>query len=194
MSFFGNFEKALGIEQKNSKKNKKDKKEIIREKLGKKLTKKELQKNDKEEAAEILETKKEIITTPESAKKTDKAWFEQEGQLTVDVFQTNDEIFVQSAIAGVGTQDIDITVENDMIIIKGRREKPTDLVPETGKKDYFYQECYWGPFSRQIILPAEVDSSKIEATMKSGVLTIKIPKIQKESKKKISVKSEDEEE
>ena len=68
--------------------------------------------------------------------------------------------------------------------IKGAREKPI----EESSTNYFYQECYWGPFSREIILPCEVDPSRVEATMKEGILTIRIPKIEREKKRKILVK------
>lgn len=109
---------------------------------------------------------------------------EPEGQLTIDVYQTDKELVVQSALAGVELKDLDISVENDVVTIRGKREKQ---VEEEGQ-NYFYQECYWGRFFREIILPAEVDSSKAKATMKNGILTIRIPKIKSEKKKKIDVK------
>ncbi len=108
----------------------------------------------------------------------------QEGQLAVDVYQTETELVIQSAIAGIKTEDLDISIESDSVIIRGIREHP----PETGEKNYFYQECYWGQFSRQIILPEETDPGRAEATMKEGILTIRIPKIEKKEKKKILVK------
>ena len=111
-------------------------------------------------------------------------WFEPEGQLAIDVYQTNEELIIQSAIAGVKPDSLDISIEGDMVLIKGRREKPNE---EAGKS-YFYQECYWGPFSRQIILSVEVDPSRAEADLKEGILTIKMPKIEREKKRKISVK------
>jgi len=113
-----------------------------------------------------------------------KKWFEPEGQLTVDVYQTDKEIVIQSAIAGIEPEDLDITIENDLVIIRGNRERK--FTEE--KKNYFYQECYWGRFSREIILPAEVDSSRTKASMEKGVLTIRIPKIEREKKRKIVVK------
>ncbi len=114
----------------------------------------------------------------------EKKWFESEGQLTVDVYQTDKEIVIQSAVAGIEPDDLDITIENDMVTIRGNREK----LFEEKKKNYFYQECYWGQFSREIILPEEVDSSRAQATMKKGILTIRIPKIESKKKRKINVK------
>lgn len=111
-------------------------------------------------------------------------WLDSEGELTVDVYQTDKEIVIQSAIAGVEPEDLDISVEKDMVTIKGKREKQF----EEKEKNYFYQECYWGRFSRKIILPAEVNSSKISASMKNGILCIRIPKIEGKKKTKISVK------
>jgi len=113
-----------------------------------------------------------------------KSWFESEGQLAVDVYQTDGEIIIQAAIAGVKPEELDISVENDVVTIKGKRER----IFEEEEKNYFYQECYWGRFSREIILPAEVDSSRTTAAMKEGVLTIRIPKIEREKKRKILVK------
>jgi len=112
--------------------------------------------------------------------------FEKEGQLAVDVFETETDLFIQSAIAGVKVENLDISIERDRLIIKGEREKPAEETEE--KRNYLYQECYWGQFSREIILPVEVDPSRAEASMKEGILTIKIPKIEREKKRKIEIK------
>lgn len=100
------------------------------------------------------------------------------GQLAVDVFQNGDDIVIKSTIAGVRPEDIDINVNNDMITIRGKREKDHTVVDE----DYFYRECYWGGFSRSIILPCEVKVDRIKASMKNGVLTVVLPKASKVSK------------
>jgi len=113
-----------------------------------------------------------------------KNWFEPEGQLAVDVYQTDGYVVVQAAIAGVKPEEIDITIEKDMVIIKGERNR----VAEEKKENYFYQECYWGKFSREIILPVEIDAGHAEASMKNGILTIKIPKIERQGKKKLVIK------
>ena len=107
-----------------------------------------------------------------------------EGQLAIDVYQTEGDLVVQSAIAGVRPENLDIVLEKDILSIKGLREKPFN---EEG--DYFSQECYWGPFSREIILPAEVNPNQAKAQMKEGVLTIRIPKILREKKRKVVVTS-----
>ncbi|MFH0853712.1 MAG: Hsp20/alpha crystallin family protein [bacterium] len=94
------------------------------------------------------------------------------GQLSVDVYQTDKEIVIKSTIAGVRSDDLDIQVTNDMVTIKGIRRMEEDVSDE----DYFYRECYWGRFSRSIILPVDVRNDQVAATVKNGVLTIRLPK------------------
>ena len=112
----------------------------------------------------------------------EKKWPEPEGQLAVDVYQTEDELIIQSAVAGVKPESLDITAQGDTVSIKGSRENN-----QKEEKNYFYQECYWGKFSREIIMPTEADASRAQASMTDGILTIRIPKIEKDKKKKISV-------
>ena len=115
-----------------------------------------------------------------------KNWLEEtEGELAVDVFQTNGDIVVQSAIAGVKPEDLDISVENDVVTIRGGRK--SEFVEE--KKNYFHQECYWGAFSRQIILPEEVDPNRVEASMQDGILTLRLPKLNRQKVRKVKIKS-----
>ncbi len=109
---------------------------------------------------------------------------EDEGQLTVDVYQTPEEIVVQSTVAGVNPEDLEINITNEMISIRGKREK-TEKIEDS---DYFYQECFWGKFSRSIILPQEIDPEKSTATLKNGILTIKMPKLNRQKAKKLRIK------
>ncbi len=106
-------------------------------------------------------------------------WYadEYEGQLSVDVYQTKDNLVVRSTIAGVKMEDLEITLNNDVITIKGKRYQSDQVEPD----DYFYQECYWGGFSRSIVLPMEVDPKKVKASLDSGVLTVVLPKSQSQS-------------
>jgi len=106
----------------------------------------------------------------------------EEGQLAVDVYQTEKDLVIQSAVAGVNAQSIDISLEKDILTIKGCRRRT-----ESEKGDYFSQECFWGPFSREIILPTEVDPERVVAKMKDGILTIRIPKVTREKKRKITI-------
>ena len=113
---------------------------------------------------------------------------EQDGYLTVDIYQTKTRLIIQTAIAGIKPEDLDITLQKDLIIIKGIREEPQagERVLEE-KKDYFVQECYWGPFSRKIILPVEINPDQAQASMKQGVLVIQLPKTLREKKRKIEI-------
>lgn len=110
---------------------------------------------------------------------------EQEGQLTVDVFQDDENIIIQSTIAGVSPEDLDVSITNDMVTIRGERRQQYN----TDQEDYFYQECYWGTFSRSIILPVEIDADRAEAKIKNGVLTIRIPKANAAVTRKLKVKA-----
>ncbi len=91
---------------------------------------------------------------------------ESEGQLTIDVYQTDDDIVIKSTIAGVKPEDLDVNINNDMVTIRGERKQDEDIDPE----NYYYQECYRGPSSRSVILPVEIIADKAEATMKNGIL------------------------
>lgn len=112
-----------------------------------------------------------------------KEWFQSDGELVVDVYELDGYLIIKSAIAGVNPEDLDISIENDTVSIKGSRKEITT----ERDRNYFHQECYWGGFSREIILPVEVDGGKTEASMKNGILTIKVPKIEHE-KRKISIR------
>ncbi|MFA6536287.1 MAG: Hsp20/alpha crystallin family protein [Candidatus Paceibacterota bacterium] len=107
------------------------------------------------------------------------------GQLTVDVHQTPNEIIVKAMVAGVKPEDLDISITRDMVTIKGTREETHEVADE----DYFVKELYWGSFSRTILLPAEVQADEADASEKHGLLTIRLPKIDKGKQTKLRVKS-----
>jgi HSP20 family protein len=106
---------------------------------------------------------------------TDSTWFSKnEGQLLVDVIETPREIVVRSAIAGVNAEDIDITLTEDTLTVRGKRHHDT----QTSKHDLVHAaECHWGAFSRSIILPSHVDTNSVDAILKKGILTIRIKKV-----------------
>lgn len=111
---------------------------------------------------------------------------EGEGQLTIDVYQTENDIIIKSTVAGISADDIDITVTGDMVTIRGTRHRDEEVPQE----NYYYQECYWGAFSRSVILPVDIDAERIDAAMKNGILTIRLPKLEKEKTKKLKVRVE----
>ncbi|MAF59331.1 MAG: Hsp20/alpha crystallin family protein [Candidatus Pacebacteria bacterium] len=108
-----------------------------------------------------------------------------EGQLSVDVYQTSENILIRAVVAGVRPDHLDVSITRDMITIRGKREEHK----EVNEDDYFYRELYWGSFSRTILLPQEVEVEGAEAKEKHGVLTIKLPKIDKDRQTKLKVKS-----
>ncbi len=108
-----------------------------------------------------------------------------EGQLALDVFQTDKNIVILAPVAGVKLNDMSVEVNDDVLTIKGHRQFEETVEEE----NYFTQECFWGDFSRSIVLPASVDSNKISASFKDGVLKIEIPKIEKERSKVIKIKT-----
>jgi HSP20 family protein len=116
-------------------------------------------------------------------------------QLDVDIFQTATDIIIIAPIPGVEIRDLDITVENenDVVTIQGKREMPKLDFSQDGNEEnrYLRQECQWGPFYRQIILPQEINVSEVEAKFKKGILILRLPllRLQTKGKKKIVVQA-----
>lgn len=109
----------------------------------------------------------------------------EDGELAVDVYQTPDDIVIKTMVAGVRPDDLDISITRDMVTIKGNREESHEV--EEG--DFFHKELYWGTFSRTVLLPQEIDVEGAEASEKHGLLILKLPKIDKDRKTKLKVKS-----
>jgi len=114
-------------------------------------------------------------------------WMEEneEGELAVDVFQSPENITVKAMIAGVKPDDLDVSISRDMVTIKGKRKEEQEVSGD----DYFFRELYWGSFTRTILLPEEIEPEDAEATEKNGLLTIKLPKVDKKKVAKLRVKS-----
>ncbi len=110
---------------------------------------------------------------------------EPEGELAVDVYQTPTHIILKAMIAGVRPEDLDVSITRDMVTIRGKRERHT----EGTAGDFFFQELYWGAFSRTIVLPQEVEIEEADANEKHGLLTIRLPKIDKGRQAKLKVKA-----
>lgn len=128
----------------------------------------------------------------ETAGEPNSAWLDGEygGQLAVDVYDNGDEFVVRAAIAGVRADDIDVSVNKDMVTIRGRR--PAEEAVMTGTA--LYEECYWGGFSRTIILPTEVRADQVAASLKNGILKVRLPKFEPPIGSPVSVVDEDEDE
>jgi HSP20 family protein len=105
------------------------------------------------------------------------------GQLAVDVFETKEKLIVKARTAGVNKQDLDVSISDNTLSIRGTLSAGTDEQAE----NYFVQECYWGEFSRSIALPVPVKEEEIEAALKDGVLTISFTKVKQDTVKKIQI-------
>lgn len=94
-----------------------------------------------------------------------------EGQLSLDVFRDGESLVIRSTVAGTLPKDLDVSIHGDLLTIRGKREHST----EVDEDRWFYRECYWGSFSRSIVLPFEVASDLASASLKNGILEIHIP-------------------
>jgi len=150
--------------------------------------------HEEEEELEMIlheEPAKKIKEPAKESKEPEESWMggaaeEEVGQLTVDMFQKPTEIVVRTMVAGVHPDDLDISITKDMITVKGSRGKEKEISEDS----YYYKELYWGTFSRTIMLPEEVDSDNAEASLKNGLLTIKLPKIDKGKTQKLKIKTD----
>jgi HSP20 family protein len=116
----------------------------------------------------------------------EEEWDEEDsvpGQLAVDVFETKEKLIVKARTAGVNKQDLDVSLSDNTLSIKGTLSDGGEHQVE----NYFVQECYWGEFSRSIALPVPVKEDEIEAVLKDGVLTITFTKVNQETVKKIQI-------
>ncbi len=110
---------------------------------------------------------------------------DEEGELTVDMYQTDDEVILKSMIAGVDPSDLDVSISRDTVTIKGTREDDSGILEDDG---YLYRELYWGSFSRTIPLSVEIDPDKSEATERNGLLMIRMPRIDRSKASRVKVK------
>ena len=110
---------------------------------------------------------------------------EEDGELAVDMYQTPAEIVIKTMVAGVKPEDLDISITRDMVTIRGKRMESY----EENENDFFHKELYWGSFSRTIVLPAEVEIEEAEASEKHGLLTLILPKIDKNRQSKLKVRT-----
>lgn len=113
----------------------------------------------------------------------DKPLTKQVGQLSVDIYQTEQELVIIAPIAGVDKDNLHLSITDDVLVIQGERRSNQQVAEE----NYNVRECFWGPFSRSIVLPLEADISKVSAEFELNVLTIHIPKSPKEHSKIIKI-------
>jgi HSP20 family protein len=116
----------------------------------------------------------------------DEEWEEPEdfpGQLAVDVYETADKLVVKARTAGISKNDLDVTINDNILTISGVLSGGED--EQTTR--WHIQECYWGEFSRTIALPVQVREEGVKAELKDGVLTITFEKEKVEAPVKIDV-------
>jgi len=97
----------------------------------------------------------------------------EKGELRIDLYETPEAVVIESAIAGVNSSDLEISVEADLIRIKGKRPKISSQ-----ERKYFYQECFWGTFSKTIILPTPINQETTKGVINNGILVLTMPKKQ----------------
>ena len=110
------------------------------------------------------------------------------GQLPIDVLENKKEILIVAPLAGVDLDQAEVVINNDVLTIRGKREMDSE---EFGfkRKDYYVQECFWGEFSRSIVLPNNADTHTIEATQNKHILYIRIPKRMNLNMRIVKIKS-----
>lgn len=101
----------------------------------------------------------------------------------IDVFENDTEYCVQVELPGILQENIDLTVNNNVLTVEAKRENLNQK-----NKNYHMQEIYYGFFSRSINLPTNIKESAIDASFNHGVLTIVIPKKEQTETKKIKIK------
>lgn len=110
---------------------------------------------------------------------------QQDGELPVDMYQTDDSIVIRALVAGVSPTDLEISITRDMVTVRGVREE----YQESHDDNYFHRELFWGSFSRTLLLPEEVAIDEAEAQEKHGLLEIKLPKLDKHRSTQLKVRS-----
>lgn len=121
----------------------------------------------------------------ESWQEEDDNSTQQDGELPVDMYQTDDSIVIRALVAGVSPSELEISITRDMVTIRGLREE----YQEAHDDGYFHRELFWGSFSRTLLLPEEVAIDEAEAQEKHGLLEIKLPKLDKHRTTQLKVRS-----
>ena len=108
-----------------------------------------------------------------------------EAGLAIDMYESDNELIIQSMIAGVTTENLQITITRDMVTIRGKRIAPHGIQEDR----YLERELYWGVFSREINLPYEINTDGAEAVEKYGLLIIRLPRLDTHRTQELKVKS-----
>jgi HSP20 family protein len=140
----------------------------------------EEKKEKKEKKQKTKKIKESTIGKKEQfvENKSEKEWpiNQTQGQILIDVYESGDFLIIESIMAGISSKDVDITVEPDLVVIRGERQNTNN------ERQYYYQECFWGKFSRTLILPCPIKPEAVKAELKNGVLVVRLPKIKEENR------------
>lgn len=104
---------------------------------------------------------------------------------SVEVIEKEETILVKAEIPGLDPEDIEVSVENNNLILRGEKKREQ----KDEKENYVHMECSYGMFNRVIPLRSNVDKDKVTASYKNGVLSVSLPKTQESRSKKISIES-----
>ncbi|HMQ09418.1 MAG TPA: Hsp20/alpha crystallin family protein [Candidatus Nanoperiomorbaceae bacterium] len=136
---------------------------------------------DEPEMAPVVATGTTTTTTTTTT--TEEEYDAVPGQLAVDVYETEDRLVVKARTAGVNKSDLDVSIADGVLTISGTLSSGDD----TAATQWHIQECYWGEFSRTLVLPTAVKEDEVEAVLKDGVLTVSFGKVKQEQAKKIQI-------
>ncbi len=109
------------------------------------------------------------------------------GMLPMDMYETENEVVVKAAVPGVKPEDIEVTVTGDLLTVKGEFKSESEEKDE--KRNWHRQERRYGSFSRQVTLPAGVNTDACQADFENGVLTLKLPKAEEAKVKRVQISS-----
>lgn len=113
-----------------------------------------------------------IAVSRRSLEKPDETLAKKEGQLSVDIYQSEDKMLIICPIAGVEKTEIKVAIQDDVLTIRGERKQ----IQEIAGKSPLVNELFWGTFSRSIVLPDHIDRKNIKAKVTDSLLVITIPK------------------
>jgi HSP20 family protein len=102
----------------------------------------------------------------------------------VDIFEMGDDVVIRAELPGLEKDDVDISVENNTLMLRGERKRETGFE----EKGAYHLERSFGKFSRSFTLPKTVDPTRISASYRNGVLELTIPKVAEAKPRKIEIK------
>ncbi len=131
----------------------------------------------------------EATAVPTAFQVETKDWHEnlEEGKLSVDVLHDDVNVYIVSTVAGASPDRLEVYIHNDLLTLRGERINP--IKPDSSI-EFYHTECFWGHFSRTIVLPVEVNGDLARAQYKNGILEITVPKRTKDRKISVEIVEE----